>query len=126
MRAPPRVGNTAARPVLLNQCRMTTKISAAAQQICRAIKDRKLLIFDYNNKPRVVAPYCYGISIRQAEILRAIQVHGASSSGKLGLGKLWSLEQMVGVRVSDQTFVPNDPNYNPNDSAMTRILCRIE
>jgi hypothetical protein len=105
---------------------MTTKISAAARQICRAIKDRKLLIFDYNNKPRVVAPYCYGISTRQAEILRAIQVHGVSGSGKLGLGKLWSLEQMVGVRVSDQTFVPNDPNYNPNDSAMTRILCRIE
>jgi hypothetical protein len=33
---------------------------------------------------------------------------------------------MVDVRVSDETFVPNDPNYNPNDSAMTRIVCRIE
>lgn len=59
-------------------------------------------------------------------MLRAIQVRGSSSSGKLGLGKLWSLEQMMGVRVSDETFIANNPNYNPNDSAMTRILCRIE
>lgn len=105
---------------------MTTKINAIAEQICRAIKDRKLLVFDYNDKPRVVAPYCYGISTRKSEILRAIQVRGTSNSGKLGLGKLWSLDQMVGVRVSDETFVPDDPNYNPNDSAMTRIVCRIE
>jgi hypothetical protein len=105
---------------------MPTRPSTVSEQICRAIRDRKLLLFDYNDQPRVVAPYCYGISTRKSEVLRAIQVRGASSSGKLGLGKLWSQALMVDVRVSDETFVPNDPNYNPNDSAMTRIVCRIE
>lgn len=104
---------------------MTTRASAV-EHICRAIRGRRLLLFDYNGKPRVVAPYCLGISTRKSEVLRAIQVRGMSTSGKLGLGKLWSLDQMVDVRVSDETFVANDPNYNPNDSAMTRILCRIE
>jgi hypothetical protein len=105
---------------------MTRETRGIGEQICRAIRERRLLMFDYNDKPRVVAPYCYGISTRNSELLRAIQVRGASSSGKLGLGKLWSLDQMTGVHVSDETFVADDPNYNPNDSAMTRILCRIE
>lgn len=102
-----------------------TKIQSIADQICHAIRDRKLLMFDYNDQPRVVAPYCYGVSTKNTEVLRAIQVRGGSSSAA-GLGKLWALEKMVGLRISDETFVADDPNYNPNDSAMTRIFCRIE
>jgi hypothetical protein len=29
------------------------------------------------------------------------------------------------VRVTDEPFVPNDPEYNPNDSAMVTIHCRV-
>jgi hypothetical protein len=29
------------------------------------------------------------------------------------------------VRTLGEDFVPDDPNYEPNDSAMTRIHCRI-
>lgn len=105
---------------------MPIKLTVTADQICRAISERRLLTFDYNGQQRVVAPYCYGLSTRDAEVLRAIQVGGASSSGKFGFGKLWTVEQMKGVRLSDETFVPDDPNYNPDDSAMKRIICRIE
>jgi hypothetical protein len=105
---------------------MPTKLTVNADRICRAIRERRLLTFDYNGQQRVVAPYCYGLSTRDAEVLRAIQVGGASSSGKFGSGKLWTVEQMKDVRLSEETFVPDDPNYNPEDSAMKRIICRIE
>jgi hypothetical protein len=102
------------------------KTGADANLICRAIRERRLLTFDYNSQSRVVAPYCYGLSTRDAEVLRAVQVGGASSSGGFGFGKLWTLAQMKDVRLSGETFVANDPNYNPDDSAMKRIICRIE
>lgn len=105
---------------------MAKKISAPAERICRAIRDKRLLRFDYNGQPRVVEPYCYGLSTHDAEVLRAIQVGGASRSGKFGFGKLWTVAQMTDVRLSDVTFLANDPNYNPNDSAMKQVICRVD
>jgi hypothetical protein len=93
--------------------------------ICEAIRDRKLLQFHYHGKLRVVAPYCHGVSTRGSELLRAVQVRGASSSGGFGQGKLWTVGEMVGARVLDEPFAPNDPNYNPNDSAMSEIHCCV-
>ena len=94
--------------------------------VCEAIHKRMLLEFSYHGHARVVAPYCHGISTRDVEVLRAIQVRGTSSSGGLGLGKLWSVAEMVNPRLLSETFVPDDPNYNPNDSAMKQIHCRVE
>ena len=96
--------------------------------ICEAIRTHTLLEFHYHGHLRVVAPYCFGVSTRSSDVLRAIQIRGSSSSGKVGrpLGKLWTVGEIVGLRMLDETFQPNDPNYNPNDTAMKRIYCRIE
>ena len=105
---------------------MPMKTGATVDLICRAIRERRLLTFSYNGQERVVAPYCCGLSTRDAEVLRAVQVGGASSSGRFGFGKLWRVAQLKDVRLSDETFVANDPNYNPEDSAMKQIICRVE
>ena len=94
--------------------------------ICQAIQQRRKLIFDYNGLRRIVAPYCYGISTRDAQILRAVQVGGSSSSGGYGFGKLWTVSEMSRVELSEEHFVPNDPRYNPDDSAMKRVICRVD
>jgi hypothetical protein len=94
--------------------------------ICRAIQEHRKLTFDYNGLRRIVVPYCYGVSKRDMEVLRAIQVGGASSSHGYGFGKLWTVSEMSALQVSAEQFVPNDPNYNPNDSAMKQVICRIE
>jgi hypothetical protein len=62
------------------------------------------------------------------EVLRAVQVRGSSSSGKKGFhfGKLWTVGEMSQLQVLAETFEPDDPNYNSNDSAMKEIHCRIE
>jgi hypothetical protein len=94
--------------------------------ICRAISQRRKLTFDYKGLRRVVAPYCYGVSARDAEVLRAIQVGGASSSGNFGFGKLWTVSEMSRLELSEEHFEPNDARYNPEDSAMKRVICRID
>ncbi|HWU88619.1 MAG TPA: hypothetical protein VN253_15220 [Kofleriaceae bacterium] len=93
--------------------------------ICEAIRTRTLLEFDYHGLPRVVAPYCHGVSHRGVELLRAVQVRGGSSSGSLGLGKLWRVSELRGLHISGEPFAPDDPHYNPDDRAMREIHCRI-
>ena len=85
-----------------------------------------LLAFDYDGLRRVVAPYVHGSSRAGAESLRAIQVRGASGSRPIASGKLWTVAKMTHLRTTGEAFVPDDPNYNPDDSAMARIHCRIE
>jgi hypothetical protein len=94
--------------------------------ICDAIRKRLLLEFRYGGLPRVVEPYAHGISTRGVEVLRAVQVGGASNSGGFGYGKLWALEEITALRITAETFPADDPNYNPDDSAMQSIHCRIE
>jgi hypothetical protein len=101
------------------------RMGSSVKVICEAIRGRALLEFLYGNRLRVVAPYCCGVSARGADVLRAIQVRGESASGGLGFGKLWSLERMSGLRVLDEVFTPNDPDYNPADRAMIKIYCGI-
>ena len=93
--------------------------------VCEAIRKRSLLEFSYHGRLRVVAPYCHGVSTRDTEVLRGIQVRGSGSSKGLGFGKLWAIADMVDLRILDETFAPDDPHYNPNDSAMKQIHCRV-
>jgi hypothetical protein len=92
--------------------------------ICAAIRDNMLLEFDYAGLRRVVAPYCHGFTAR-GEVLRAVQVRGASHSHGVGFGKLWTVTKMLNLRRTSEPFAPNDPQYNPNDSAMVEIHCRV-
>lgn len=98
---------------------------STASLICRAITKRARLEFKYQGRYRVVEPYCLGISTKGVELLRAVQVRGSSSSRGYGFGKLWTVAAIEGLRVTDETFEPSDPQYNPDDSAMKEIRCRI-
>jgi len=102
------------------------RIASNVSLICQAIRRRALLEFLYDDRMRVVAPYCCGVSGRGAEVLRAVQVRGESASGSLGFGKLWTVDEIRELRVLDESFVPDDPNYNPRDRAMTRIYCAMQ
>ena len=93
--------------------------------ICDAIRARRVLEFDYSGLHRVVHPYCHGTSSTGFETLRAVQVGGQSNSPPLTTGKLWTVHKMSNLRVLDKTFTPDDPHYQPDDSAMATIHCRI-
>jgi hypothetical protein len=93
--------------------------------ICSAIRDQTLLEFDYGGLHRVVAPYCHG-STSTGEALRAIQVRGQSRSRAIPSGKLWLVEKMQNLRPTAESFVPDDPHYNPADRAMLTIHCAVE
>jgi hypothetical protein len=101
------------------------RASDPSDTIREAIRSRSLLQFHYDDRLRVVAPYCYGLSTRDIDSLRAVQVRGSSSSNALGFGKLWTVSKMRDLRMLEETFIPSDPNYNPDDKGMKKIYCRI-
>lgn len=100
-------------------------IQSVAATVCEAIRGKHLLEFSYHGRSRVVAPYCHGVSTRGVEVLRAVQIRGESASRGFGFGKLWAVPEMQDVRVLEERFLPDDPDYNPNDTAMTTIHCRV-
>ena len=98
---------------------------AVLELFCEAIRTRRVIAFTYTGRARVVAPYCHGFTRAGDEALRAVQLRGSSRSGSFGKGKLWTVSKMRLIRTLDEGFVPDDPEYEPNDSAMARIHCRI-
>jgi hypothetical protein len=90
--------------------------------ICDAIARCRLIAFDYNAVHRVVQPYCHGFTRTGAETLRAVEVGGRGGS----FGKLWTVAKMQNLQVTTQHFTPDDPDYNPDDSAMAEIHCRVQ
>jgi len=95
-------------------------------RICEAIRALTVLEFDYDGHHRVVHPYCHGVTAKGHEVLRAVQVEGKSRSGGFGYGKLWTVAQIKNIQSAERAFVPDDPNYNPDDAAMAEIHCRVE
>jgi hypothetical protein len=93
--------------------------------ICDAIRTRSLIEFRYHGLIRLVEPYCHGFSSRGNELLRGAQVGGSSNSGRFGLGKLWSVADIVELRLIDKPFEPGEQKYNPADRAMPEIHCRV-
>lgn len=80
-------------------------IDGLGHNLCDAIAKHRLIEFDYNGVHR-----------------RAIEIDGRSPP----FGKLWTVAKMQDLPVMEQPFTPNDPDYNPNDTAMVTIQCRVE
>ena len=93
--------------------------------ICSAISSRKVIRFYYNGGSRTVEPFCYGVGKTANELLRAYQTRGYSESG-ISIGwKLFQVSKISSLGIVDTHFARNRPKYNPNDSAMTNIYCRV-
>jgi len=93
--------------------------------ICEAIDAQRILEFDYGGFHRIVQPYCHGFTAKGAETLRAVQINADSRSGGQRFGKLWTVAKMQNLHVAADTFLADDPDYNPDDTAMAEIHCRV-
>ena len=92
-------------------------------EICGAIASRFLLAFFYDGHHRVVEPYCHGTGVDGQELLRAYQVGGTSSRGALGW-KLFDASKIQALTVLHERFASR-PDYNPSDSAIRPVHCRV-
>lgn len=94
------------------------------QKVIKAIENQNIIEFYYEGKLRVVEPHCYGKTTAGNEGLRAYQIDGYSSSGKMGW-KMYDLSKVDGIIVSDETFDGPRAGYNPGDKGMSHIYAEL-
>jgi len=91
--------------------------------IIDAINNKILIEFDYDGETRIVEPHCYGVTSKGNDAIRAYQVDGYSSSGKMGW-KLYDLAKAYNLNVLGEEFETRD-DYKKGDKGMTKIYCEI-
>lgn len=92
-------------------------------EIINAVKNQNVITFDYDGESRTVEPHCYGLTTKGNEAIRAYQVGGYSSSGKMGW-KLYDLSNADNIEIVNETFDVRD-GYKKDDKQMSRIFAEI-
>jgi hypothetical protein len=92
--------------------------------ICDAIKAKNLIEFFYDGGMRIVEPHCHGITTAGNEGLRAYQVDGYSSSGKMGW-KMFDLSKASSITMIDETFDTPTNGYRKGDRGMSQIYSEL-
>ena len=94
--------------------------------ICDAIRARRLLRFVYDGYERVVEPHLYGVNSAGHEAIRAYLVRGWSASETSPGWRMYLIDRMHDVAALAESFDGPRGEYNPDDSQMVRVYCRIE
>ena len=89
-----------------------------------AIENMQLIEFYYDGGIRIVEPHCLGQSTKGNDLVRAFQVEGYSSSGKMGW-KLYDLSNISSINLLDERFESPRPGYKRGDSAMSIIYIQL-
>ena len=92
--------------------------------LCRAITGRMLIQFKYDGRSRIVEPFCCGVSSAGNYVLRGFQIRGADKTKPL-CWRLYELSEMSQLNITQHTFEGKRADYQPNDSAMNDIFCRL-
>lgn len=92
--------------------------------IITAIENKNLLSFNYDGEERIVEPHCYGETTAGNEGLRAYQVDGFSSSGKMGW-KMYDMSKADNITVLSETFDSPRAGYKKGDKGMDDIYAEL-
>ncbi len=103
---------------------MTASLDQKKELLCRAITDKHLVQFKYDGRLRVVEPFCCGISTAGNYVLRGFQIRGSDKTKPL-CWRLYELAEISQMSVTQHGFKRKREDYNPEDSAMTKVFCRI-
>jgi hypothetical protein len=94
--------------------------------ICDAIRLRHVIRIQYEGGIRDVEPYVYGRNHDGEELLRAYQLRGISRSGQMAGWKMFRVEDISSVAVTFEPFTPPRAGYDPIDTVITFVNCRID
>lgn len=91
------------------------------KDICDLIKRRSVCRCVYKGKARVFEPHLLGIDDSGDETLSLWQLSGGSGVG----WRDYHVKKISQLQDTGKTFVGSRPGYNPNDSTLARIICRL-
>ncbi|MCW5829636.1 MAG: WYL domain-containing protein [Deltaproteobacteria bacterium] len=93
--------------------------------ITDAVRERRVLTFTYDGFERQVEPYTYGKLTTGYEGLRAFQTGGGSRSGNQPMWRLFHVNRIRGLALTEDRFTNPRPDYNPQDSDFRTIWAGV-
>ena len=93
--------------------------------ICQAIKDMRVLTFQYDGHFRKIEPHAYGITTADNEAIRCYQTSGGSNSGTVPGWHLMLVGRISSLVVTEETFSSARPGYRRGDRGMSTIFYEL-
>lgn len=90
------------------------------EQICEAIRNKRVISFSYKMQVRVVEPHLLGFDGDGDLTLSAWQTSGLKPGWRD-----FHVAKLSGLSATGQTFAKSRPGYNPRDETLERIVCRL-
>lgn len=87
-------------------------------EISGAIRAKRVLNINYSPGNRTIEPHTFGRGSDGQLLLRGYQISGASASGEPTNWKLFRVDQIAKLSVSEATFDGPRPGYKRGDKAM--------
>ena len=91
------------------------------QTICDAIRNKKILAFDYKNGRRTVEPHLLGYNAEGVLTLSAWQRSGGSGEG----WRDFQVSRLSALAIVEGSSEAPRPGYNPLDETIYQIMCRL-
>jgi hypothetical protein len=92
--------------------------------ICQAIKERIVIQFLYEGQPRIVEPFTLGYHKDTGNlVLSAYRVGGFSKSQSDTPWRLYIIDDIRNLSLSNSQAKSYRKGYNPSDSRMSSIIC---
>ncbi len=93
--------------------------------ICDAIREMKLLQFQYHGHLRIVQPATYGIDENGRKALLAYQIRDKSATGHIPRWRIFHESDICALSILDEQFSENPPGYVRDDKWFSNIWCQL-
>lgn len=94
--------------------------------LCRAIQERRLLMFAYGDRVRVVEPHLHGVTTGGHEILSAWLRPGYSRSTPDGGWRSFRADEIHQIQMLTEHFAAPREGFNPHDPRMAQTHCVVD
>jgi hypothetical protein len=88
--------------------------------IIEAIENKRRITFSYHEKDRVVEIYLCGLNSKGQVLARGFEISPANS----GL-KLWRLEEMSNIKITETSFLFAHPQFKAKDGQIIKTIAVI-
>jgi hypothetical protein len=102
-----------------------TKLGKLHELLLKAIREKRLIQFNYQRKVRIAEPHDYGIQNGSVRLL-SYQVGGASNSGRLPAWRWIEVPEISELQLLSQTFPGSRSAASSNHHAWDEVFARVD
>lgn len=104
---------------------MTRELELLDSLLKTAISEKKIIEFNYHGYRRIVEPHVYGIKDGKYQI-QVYQIAGGSESGGIPEWRRMDLDEVSGMRLSEERFKGPRPYPSGKHSEFDDIIAVVE